>query len=385
MDSVTLLIIVAVAAIALGGGFAYGKLSGERAVTAERDRANALQGQVDLLTSQKQSLEQYKTNSEALNQMLQPMREAVDKLGRDAQETEKKQIESTAQLRQQIVNMNAQASELQATQKQLVGALTSSASRGRWGEMQLERLFEYAGMERGVHYFPQSTGESDTGRGRPDFVVKLANGGVVYVDSKFPFDAYWSGLSTTDESQRAEFMKAHARAVKDRVRELSKRSYQAQSDSSADFAVLFLPFESLYYSALEVEPDLLTDVFAQNVVIATPSTMMGLLHTIKLGISQANTAENAAHIRQVAIEMLDRFAVFAEFLVKVDKNLASAVDSLDKLKASYTSRLLPSVRRMQALGVEGKKAIPEVSSGALDDLDALEVDTSISMNREMLD
>ena len=169
-------------------------------------------------------------------------------------------------------------------------------------------------------------------------------------------------------------MQAHAKAVKDRVKELSKREYQNKSDSSADFAVLFLPFEALYYSALEIEPNMLTDVFGQNVVIATPSTMMGLLHTIKLGISQANTAENAAAIRTAALEILDRFADFTNHLNKVDKNLGNAVEALEALKGSYQRRLLPGIKKMQALGVDNKKAIKGVSGGNVEALEAGDYD-----------
>jgi DNA recombination protein RmuC len=363
METSSIIALVLVAAIALGAGFAFGKLGKEQEISAERARANELQGQVNLLTNEKTNLEQFKSNRETLDQMLKPMRDAVTKLGADAVEAERRQSNANVSLREQIDNMNKQATELQVTQRQLVGALTSSASRGRWGEMQLERLFEYAGMERGVHYFPQAVGDNEVNRGRPDFIVKLPNSGTVYIDSKFPFDAYWQALSSDNEVQRAEYMKAHAKAVKDRVKELSKREYQNKSDSSADFAVLFLPFESLYYTALEIEPNMLTDVFGQNVVIATPSTMMGLLHTVKLGISQANTAENAAAIRKAALDILDRFAVFTNHLNKVDKNLTTAVEALEDLKGSYQRQLLPGIKKMQALGVDNKKAIKDVVGG----------------------
>jgi DNA recombination protein RmuC len=365
-----LVVLIIVAVIALGAGFAFGKLGSSQAVSSERTRADQLQGEVNRLSTERDALAQFKTNSDALQQMLQPMREAVQKLNKDAVDSEMRQTRANEALVTQINLMGKQAADIQETNRKIVSALTTSASRGRWGEMQLERLFEYAGMEKNVHYFSQSTGESDAGRGRPDFIVKLANGGTVFIDAKFPFDAYWRALETDNVTDRASLMKEHASAVKARVKELAKRQYQQQADDSADFAVVFLPFESLYYEAIEAEPNLMTDVFAQNVVIATPSSMMALLHTIKLGITQQKSADNAAKIRLAAVELLNRISVFTDHLIDVDKSLSKAVESLAKLKSSYESRLLPQARAMESLGVEAarkRKEVPGIAMSALTD------------------
>ena len=192
------------------------------------------------------------------------------------------------------------------------------------------------------------------------------SGGTVFIDAKFPFDSYYAGLSAETPEARADLMKAHAVAVAKRADELSKRTYHAADGSSPDFAVLFLPFESLLYEALEHEPNLLNKIFTGQVIIATPSTMLGLLHTIKLGTAQRLSAENAGQIRDAAVTLLDRFRVFAEHINKVDAGLNSARKAFDAAASSINLRVIPQIRTMEALGVTPPKAIPAISPGTID-------------------
>ena len=340
--------VLLVALVSFLAGWSIGKLR----IADQKSRADSLQGEVNQLKDMNARLEKFGEENQALETQLTNINTAMDNLRRDTIEFERQRQESAGALSQQLSMMNETAVETQEINRKIISALTSSASRGKWGEMQLERLFEYAGMERNVHYFPQETSVNETAIRRPDFKVKLSTGGIVFVDAKFPFDAYWLALDEKNDSQREQLMKQHAKAVKDRARELSNKGYQQHEADSADFAVLFLPFESLYYAALEADPNLITDIFSKNIVIATPSSMMALLHTIKLGITQQKSAENASRIQKHAIELLKRFNTFNDYIVEVDKSVGKTVENLGKLKASYTTRLLPQARAMQELGIE---------------------------------
>jgi DNA recombination protein RmuC len=360
-----------ITAALLSGGFLAGlllaRLMATNALSQMRSRADVLQGSLAAVTAERDGLLAANATNQSLETLLAPVQKTVADLEAAARQAEERRLRVDGELDAQMKQITATNAELQTTNIRIVRALTDSASRGRWGEMQLERLFEFAGMIKGVHYQDQTTSVTDGVSTRPDFVVSLATGGKIFIDAKFPFDSYWNALAADSVEQRDTLMKAHAKAVADRAKALGNKSYHATESSSPDFVVMFLPFESLLYSALEYDEELLTKVFSSRVVIATPSTMMGLLHTVTLGNNQKMSAENAAEIRDVAVTLLDRFRVFAEHLNKVDAGLNSAVFAFGAMKSSLNSRVVPQIEQMQRLGIAAPKAIPMIGDGTTHD------------------
>lgn len=308
------------------------------------------QGQIRVLETDRASLQGEKSSAKSLEDRLEPVREALEGLRRTTQQAEVERAKSAAELRTQIDGVQRNYTSLESATKQLVAAMSSGQSRGQWGEMQLEQLLEHSGLVEGVHFRRQDSRMTEAGGARPDVVVDLPGGGEILIDAKFPFDAYWRAIKADNETEVNANLHKHAEDVLARAKELSSKRYW-ESNISPDFVVMFLPLESLLSSALETNGLLLEEVFARNVVLATPTTILGMLRTIQFGYQRKLMADNAEEIRAAGAEMLTRLEKAVDHLGTLRKGLMSAVKGYNEFIGSMDSRVMVQARRMKELGV----------------------------------
>ena len=308
------------------------------------------QGQIRVLETDRASLQGEKSSAKSLEDRLEPVREALEGLRRTTQQAEVERAKSAAELRTQIDGVQRNYTSLESATKQLVAAMSSGQSRGQWGEMQLEQLLEHSGLVEGVHFRRQDSRMTEAGGARPDVVVDLPGGGEILIDAKFPFDAYWRAIKADNETEVDAHLHKHAEDVLARAKELSSKRYW-ESNISPDFVVMFLPLESLLSSALETNGLLMEEVFARNVVLATPTTILGMLRTIQFGYQRKLMADNAEEIRAAGAEMLTRLEKAVDHLGTLRKGLMSAVKGHNEFIGSMDSRVMVQARRMKELGV----------------------------------
>ena len=308
------------------------------------------QGHIRVLETDRASLQGEKSSAKSLEDRLEPVREALEGLRRTTQQAEVERAKSAAELRTQIDGVQRNYTSLESATKQLVAAMSSGQSRGQWGEMQLEQLLEHSGLVEGVHFRRQDSRMTEAGGARPDVVVDLPGGGEILIDAKFPFDAYWRAIKADNETEVNAHLHKHAEDVLARAKELSSKRYW-ESNVSPDFVVMFLPLESLLSSALETNGLLLEEVFTRNVVLATPTTILGMLRTIQFGYQRKLMADNAEEIRAAGAEMLTRLEKAVDHLGTLRKGLMSAVKGYNEFIGSMDSRVMVQARRMKELGV----------------------------------
>jgi len=225
----------------------------------------------------------------------------------------------------------------------------SPGIRGRWGEVQLRRLVEMAGMARHVDFVEQATTEA----GRPDMVIWLPDGGAVPVDAKTPLQHYLTACEMEDGDARKEALRRHAEAVKQRVRDLAGRNYWEGISRSSVVAltVLYLPVEPALAAAFEWEPRLFEDALEKRVLLATPVTLLALLEAIAYGWRQRQASEHATRLMEAARELHSRFDTFCRHLADLGKRLGEAVDRYNRAVGSLEQRLMPHLRKLQEMGV----------------------------------
>jgi DNA recombination protein RmuC len=242
--------------------------------------------------------------------------------------------------------------QLNTQTAQLVTALRAPQTRGRWGEMQLERVVEAAGMTEHVDFLTQVSATSDDGsRQRPDMVVKLTGGKVIVVDSKVPFVAYLEATEATDERTRAERMKAHARHLRTHIDSLSAKNYAHLFDCTPEFVVCFVPADAFLDAALREDATLLEHAFAKDIVLATPSTLVALLRTIAYTWRQEALAANAKQVHELGRDLYKRLSTLGNHFDKLGKNLRGAVGSYNDAVGSMERMVLSKARQMNDLGV----------------------------------
>ena len=329
-----------------------GALAAEADAEAARLNAELIdaRGQIRVLESDRASLQGEQSTAKSMDDRLEPVRQALEGLRRQTQQAEVERAKSAAELRTHIEGVQRNYTSLESATRQLVAAMSSGQSRGQWGEMQLEQLLEHSGLVEGVHFRRQDTRTSESGGARPDVVIDLPGGGEILIDAKFPFDAYWKAIKADDDEQIQAHLRKHADDVLARAKELSSKRYW-ESSTSPDFVVMFLPLESLLSSALECNGLLLEEVFARNVVLATPTTILGMLRTIQFGYQRKLMADNAEDIRAAGAEMLNRLETAVDHLGTLRKGLMSAVKGYNDFIGSMDTRVMVQARRMKELGV----------------------------------
>jgi DNA recombination protein RmuC len=301
-----------------------------------------------------------KERETAIESLVQPIREALAKTEAQIQAIERDRIDSFATIKTQMEALAGGQSLLSRETRNLVTALRRPDVRGQWGEITLRRLVELSGMTSHVDFTEQQHRTTDSGAIRPDMVVHLPEQRDVVVDVKTPLDAYLAAVEAQDDEERRTQLRRHAQIVGARVRELSSKQYWLQFERSPDFVVLFLPGDQFLSAALQENPGLLDDSLRQNVMLATPTSLVALLKAVSHGWRQTILADNAAEIRGLGEDLYKRLAVFGEHLGKLGKSLGGSVDSFNKAVGSLEQQVLPAARRFPELGLRFGREIEPI-------------------------
>lgn len=306
----------------------------------------------------KSELEQ---KEKAFSELIKPISEALRKTEEQIREMEKERRQAYGGITQYLKQMHEVQEHLRIQTSSLVNALRRPEVRGRWGEMTLRRLAELAGMVDRCDFEEQVNVKSGDERLRPDMIIHLPDERELVVDAKTPLDSYLTAMEAATDAERDAALAAHARKLRERVRELAKKEYWNQFDKSPEFVILFIPGEQFLAAALDREPALLEDALREQVIIATPTSFMALLKAVAYGWRQVALAENAEQIRDRARELHDRLATFGEHLDRLGRALGQSVDNYNRAVGSLERQVLPSARRFNELGVQTKKRIPELN------------------------
>jgi len=297
----------------------------------------------------------------AVENLVKPVGEQLTKLQQHIGEVEKKRAEDSGTVRQMVQQLAASTSTLTTETRALNSAMKDSSVRGSWGEIQLKRIVELAGMQEHCDFEVQVHVSGEDGSGRPDMVVRLPQAQAIVVDSKAPLTAYMDAAGSDDEFYVKARMKAHGDAMASHVDALSKRKYTELINGSVDIVIMFVPGDVFLTAAYEARPGLFDDALKKGVFIATPVTLIALLKAVSYGWNQDMLSRNAEEIAALGGTLVDRVKIFAETFSKVGTSLKASVDHYNKAVGSIEGRLLPTARSMQDLAKLNATPIPELN------------------------
>jgi DNA recombination protein RmuC len=297
--------------------------------------------------------------AEEIKGVMGPVQEKLGRMESEIGRLERERKEAQGQLSEMIRQLHEGVGGLRQETGNLVSALKRPSTRGSWGEIQLRNVIEMAGMVDRCDFIEQSTIHTDDGRLRPDVLVRLPGGKVVVVDSKVPLDAYLAHLEAQGEQERELHIARHAKQTRDHITKLASKGYQNQFDATPELVVMFVPSDGIYQAALAEDPSLIEYGIQQQVLMATPTTLIGLLRAIHYGWRQELIAQSAREIAESARELHRRLGRFAEPLAKVGRQLDSAVGAYNQAVGSFDTRVVPQLRRIEEAGAASER---EVSS-----------------------
>jgi DNA recombination protein RmuC len=296
----------------------------------------------------------------AIETMVKPIHESLNKFDGQIQQIEKSRNEAYGSLLSQVKTLTQTNDQLRVETGALVTALRAPQGRGRWGEIQLRRVAEMAGMINRCDFVEQEHRNGEDGGLRPDMVVKLPGGKTVVVDAKTPLAAYLNALEAKTEFERRDFLRQHAAQVRLQMKKLGAKSYWEQFPAAPEMVVMFLPNEAFFSAALSEDPTLIEAGVAEKVIIASPTTLIALLRAVHYGWAQQDIARNATEVSRLGKELYERLCTMAAHFDDVGTKLNNAVGSYNKAVSSLESRVLATARKFPDLAVPVKEEIPEL-------------------------
>lgn len=321
------------------------------------DQAQATFGQF-----RESALKDFAAKETTFAQLVSPIRDSLSKFEVHVHDIEQKRTEAYSGLSEQFTSFRESQALLRGETEKLVTALRAPSVRGRWGEFQLRRVVEMAGMVQHCDFVEQSTIHGEDGRLRPDLIVHLPGGKTVVVDAKVPLSAYLDAKDAKDEGTRRELISLHAKHLRKHVTELSDKSYADHLPSSPDFVVMYVPIESAFADAVQADPSLLDDAVEGNVIPAGPMTLLSLLKGAAYGWRQERIAESAEQISELGKELYNRISVMASHFAQVGDALGKATMAYNRSVGSLESRVLVQARRFKDLGAAVGEDIPEIET-----------------------
>ncbi len=315
-----------------------------------------------LLRQQLDASSALKERETAIESMVRPIREALARSEAQIQSIERDRIDAFAAIKTQMETLASGQSLLSRETRNLVTALRRPDVRGQWGEITLRRLVELSGMSAHVDFTEQPHRPTESGAIRPDMIVHMPERRDIVVDVKTPLDAYLAAVEAQSEEERGAQLRRHAQLVGARVRELASKQYWSQFEQSPDFVVLFLPGDQFLSAALQENPGLIDESLRQNVMLATPTSLVALLKAVAYGWKQAILADNAIEIRRLGEELYKRLAVFGEHLGRLGKSLGNSVESFNKAVGSLEQQVMPAARRFPELGLRVSRELEPIES-----------------------
>jgi DNA recombination protein RmuC len=333
-----------------------------RTLAADALRTNSEQFMVAaeerLKRSQEAGAAELSQREDAVKQLVEPLTRTLDQVKNEVLTAERARLQAQSALAEQLRGMRESSDLLRSETTHLVTALRSSQVRGRWGEIQLRRVVEAAGMVEHVDFVEQSQVRTDDGRLRPDMLVRLAGGKNVVIDAKVAFLGYLDAVQAQDDTVRAERMAAHARHMRKHIDDLAAKEYWEQFSPAPEFVVMFVPAEAFLHTALEVDPTLIEHAMEHNVVLATPMTLVAMLRTIAYAWRQDALAANAQQVLTLGRELHGRLATLGGHVGRLGRQLDGAVRSYNETVSSLESRVLVSARRLAELKVTDAELEP---------------------------
>ncbi len=294
----------------------------------------------------------------AIETLVQPLRSALDEYQKEARALEEKRLREISSVGQQLTEVPRTLASLQRETANLANALRSPQVRGRWGEIHLRRTAELAGLAKHCDFVEQESVAVEGGRLRPDMIVHLPGKGEIVVDSKVALSAYLEALEAATPEDREAALLRHAQQVRNHVKQLASKEYRNQFREAPELVVLFIPGDAFLAAAAERDPDLIQEALGKGILIATPTTLVGLLLTVAKGWQQVQITENAQRISELGREVHDRLATLIDHFGRVGKSLGNAFRAYNEAQASLNARVLPAARRFKDLGVGPTKEIP---------------------------